>query len=288
MKDVQNMTDHRNIDIDRVGIKNIKYPITVKDRANGIQHTVADINMYVDLPRSFKGTHMSRFVESLNLFHGNIDITRFAWMLQHLKKRLHAGSAHIEMSFPYFISKKAPVTGSAGLLDYRVTFKAAINSDDELDQIIEIQIPTTTLCPCSKEISSYGAHNQRSIITLAYRANEFIWIEDMIEMAESGASCELYPLLKREDEKYVTEKAYDNPAFVEDVVRNITVKLSEDGRIVWFKVESENFESIHNHSAYAYVERDKRAQKTINDLVNAGAAAPFAPVYPFGSVQDRR
>ncbi|MBD3170820.1 MAG: GTP cyclohydrolase I FolE2 [candidate division Zixibacteria bacterium] len=279
MIDIQSMRDNRNIDIDRVGIKNIKYPITVGDRNNGHQHTIADVNMYVDLPRQFKGTHMSRFVEALNIYRGEIDISKFEEMLRFIKKKLKADKAHLEFYFPFFISKKAPVTGSEGMIDYRCSFRGAINGDDEIDLVIGIEAPVTSLCPCSKEISDYGAHNQRSIISLSYRSNEFIWIEDIIEMVESCASSEIYSLLKRQDEKYVTEKAYDNPAFVEDIVRNVTVKMMEDKRILWFTVESENFESIHNHSAYAFVEKDKRISKKAEDIINAGAGMNLTSVY---------
>jgi GTP cyclohydrolase I len=279
MIDIQNMRDSRNIDIDRVGIKNIKYPITVRDRDNGHQHTIADVNMYVDLPHQFKGTHMSRFVEALNLYHGKIDITRFDEMLKHIKQKLNAGSAHLEFHFPYFINKKAPVTGSEGMIDYRCSFMGAINGDDMIDLITGIEVPITTLCPCSREISDLGAHNQRSIVRLSYRAEEFVWLEEIIDIVESCSSCEIYSLLKREDEKYITEKAYNNPAFVEDVVRSITAKLSLDDRIGWFEVESENFESIHNHSAYAYIEKDKRASDDIADLLKTNAGSAFAAAF---------
>ncbi|MBD3233708.1 MAG: GTP cyclohydrolase I FolE2 [candidate division Zixibacteria bacterium] len=279
MIDIQNMPDERNIDIDRVGIKNVKYPITVRDRANGHQSTVADINMFVDLPRQFKGTHMSRFLETLNIYHGKIDITQFDDMLKYMKRKLRASKAHIEFSFPYFMAKKAPVTKSEGLIDYRCSFKGAVNGDNEIDIVTTIEVPVTTLCPCSKEISRYGAHNQRSIITLSYRSDGFIWLEEMIELAESCASSEIYSLLKREDERYVTEKAYDNPVFVEDVVRAITEKLNSDKRIIWFQVESENFESIHNHSAYAFIERDKRTANQVADLIDVAAGSAAAGVY---------
>ncbi len=267
MIDVQNRLDNRNIDIDRVGIKNIRYPITVRDRSNKMQHTVAEINMYVDLPRHFKGTHMSRFVEVLNIYHGEIDIKHFDEILKYIKNKLNANSAHLEFYFPYFISKKAPVSRSEGLLDYRCSFKGAINGDNKIDIVVEVEVPITTLCPCSKEISEYGAHNQRSIVKLSYRAKDFIWLEEMIETVESCASAEIYSLLKREDEKFLTEKAYDNPSFVEDVVRSITIKLMEDERISWFYVESENLESIHNHNAYAFIERDKRVESEKLSLI---------------------
>ncbi|MBN2226681.1 MAG: GTP cyclohydrolase I FolE2 [candidate division Zixibacteria bacterium] len=261
MKDIQSSYDDRNIAIDKVGIKNLKLPIVVKDRNRTVQHTVADVNFYVDLPHHFKGTHMSRFVEILNEYRDALDISRLDEILQHARTKLHALKAHLELTFPYFIEKRAPVTGSPGLIDYECTISATGNGKNKTDVVLTIKVPVTSLCPCSKEISDYGAHNQRSIITLAVRKNTFIWLEELIRLVEDKASCEIYSLLKREDEKYVTEHAYDNPAFVEDIVRAITETISNDERIDWFMVESENFESIHNHSAYASIERNLRAER---------------------------
>lgn len=253
MIDIQKQTDHRKIPIDQVGIKNLKYPIKVLDRKNGFQHTVADINMYVDLPHHSKGTHMSRFVELLHDFQYEVSFDSFATILQEMKKILDAASSHVEMKFPYFIEKKAPVSGSPGLVDYTCSLVGRCDGQGEIDIVSELQIPITSLCPCSKEISDAGAHNQRGEVRLLTRFKKFIWIEDMIDLVERAASCELYSVLKRVDEKYVTEKAYDNPKFVEDVVRDIAQELQKDENIIWFSVSAENFESIHNHSAYAKI-----------------------------------
>ena len=252
MKDIQNHRDDRNIDIDQVGVKGIRYPITVLDKDLGEQQTVAEINMYVNLPRYYKGTHMSRFVEILNEHSRRISLENFPEILEEMKDRLDAESTHMEMRFPYFISKPAPVTGSRGLMEYQCAIKGSLNCESDL--IVKIHVPITTLCPCSKEISEYGAHNQRGEVRLQVRFKKFVWIEDMIKLVEESASCEVFSVLKREDEKFVTEKAYENPMFVEDIVREIALKLREDPNITWFAVESENFESIHNHNAYAYIE----------------------------------
>ncbi len=251
--DIQNLPDDRNIRIKKVGVKNIRYPITVRDKKNGIQHTVASVNMYVDLPQHFKGTHMSRFVEILNTYRGDIAIRNFSRILDDIKKTLDAKSAHLEIEFPYFIEKEAPVTHAKGLMEYICRFCGSSNEQE--DFYVGIVVPVTTLCPCSKEISDYGAHNQRSIVTVNIRFKKFFWIEDIITLIEKSASCDVYSVLKRPDEKFVTEKAYDNPMFVEDIVREIASKLSMDDNITWFTVEAENFESIHNHSAYAFVEK---------------------------------
>lgn len=255
MKDIQNHEDDRNIDIDQVGVKGIRYPITVLDKNMGEQQTVAEINMYVNLPRYYKGTHMSRFVEILNEHSRRISLQNFSQILEEMKKRLNAESAHMEITFPYFIKKAAPVTASEGLMEYRCTFKGSLNKGSDL--VTTITVPISTLCPCSKEISEYGAHNQRGEVRLRVRFKKFIWIEDLIQLVEESASSDVYSVLKREDEKYVTERAYNNPKFVEDIVREIALKLNADPNITWFSVESENFESIHNHSAYACIEKHK-------------------------------
>ncbi len=255
MEDIQNHKDHRNIDIDQVGVKGIRYPIIVLDKNKGKQHTVAKINMYVNLPRHYKGTHMSRFVEILNEHSKRISLQNFSEILEEVKTRLNAESAHMEITFPYFINKNAPVTGSEGLMEYKCTFKGSLTKN--LDLVTIIRVPVSTLCPCSKEISEFGAHNQRGVVTLKVRFKKFIWIEDLIKLVEEAASSEVFSVLKREDEKYVTEKAYENPMFVEDIVRDIALKLNNDSNITWFAVESENFESIHNHNAYAYIEKHK-------------------------------
>ena len=255
MKDIQNERDHRQIPIDKVGIKNLRYPITVLDKEKGYQHTVATINMYVDLPHRDKGTHMSRFVEILHLFRPEVSLKRISEVLDQMKRHLNADSAHIEVTFPYFIEKTAPVSGSPGLMDYTCRFTGASNPEEPVDLISEIIVPISSVCPCSKEISDAGAHNQRGEVRLATRFQRFIWIEDMIDLVESSASCEVFSVLKRADEKYVTETGYTNPKFVEDVVRDIAIKLKQDDNITWFSLSAENFESIHNHSAYAYIEK---------------------------------
>ena len=255
MKDVQNHRDTRNIDIDQVGVKGIRYPITVLDKDQGEQQTVVQINMYVDLPRYYKGTHMSRFVEILNEHSRRISLQNFSEILEEMKKKLNAKSAHMEVTFPYFIKKAAPVTGSEGLMEYKCTFRGSLNSGSDIVTIIHV--PISTLCPCSKEISEHGAHNQRGEVKLQVRFKRFVWIEDLIKLVEDSASTDVYSVLKREDEKYVTERAYNNPMFVEDIVREIAQKLVDDPNITWFAVESENFESIHNHNAYAYIEKHK-------------------------------
>jgi len=254
--DVQNSADTRQIAIDKVGIKDIRHPVRVKDRTEGEQHTIACFNMYVNLPHNFKGTHMSRFVEILNLHEREISVQSFRVMLSEMTERLEAEAGHIEMSFPYFINKTAPVSGVQSLLDYEVCFIGEIR-DNKPQMKIKVVVPVTSLCPCSKKISDRGAHNQRSHVTVTATTKDFIWIEELIELVETQASCELYGLLKRPDEKYVTERAYDNPKFVEDMVRDIAARLKEDERVSAYVVESENFESIHNHSAYALIERDK-------------------------------
>ncbi len=256
IEDVQNRADTRQITINKVGIKDIRHPVRVRDRSEGEQHTIANFNMYVELPHNFQGTHMSRFVEILNEHEREISIKSFKTMLKEMGERLEADTGHIEMSFPYFINKKAPVSGVESLMDYEVTFTGELNKDStSLD--LKVVVPVTSLCPCSKKISSYGAHNQRSHVTVSVKANSFMWIEELIEMIEAQASSELYGLLKRPDEKYVTEYAYDHPKFVEDMVRDVANLLNNDDRIDAYVVESENFESIHNHSAYALIERDK-------------------------------
>lgn len=250
IEDVQNLPDIRQLAIDKVGIKAIRHPVKVKDKTGGAQHTVATFNMYVHLPHNFKGTHMSRFVEIINANEREISVENFQMILNEMANRLEAKSGHIEMTFPYFINKSAPVSGVKSLLDYEVTFIGEVNNGQH-DIQVKVLIPVTSLCPCSKKISAYGAHNQRSHVTVTIALKEFMWIEDVITMVEAQASSELYGLLKRPDEKYVTERAYDNPKFVEDMVRDIASAFNKERRIKNYIVECENFESIHNHSAYA-------------------------------------
>jgi GTP cyclohydrolase I len=250
--DVQSTADTRRLAIDRVGIKSIRHPARIKERAGGLQHTVAQFNMYVGLPHQFKGTHMSRFVEILEAHEREISPDTFRVMLREMARKLEAETGHIEMTFPYFVSKKAPVSGVASLMDYEVTFLGDIRGGEE-SFTLKVAVPVTSLCPCSKKISERGAHNQRSHVTIAARINTFVWIEELIDLAEGEASSELYGLLKRPDEKFVTESAYDNPKFVEDLVRDVAARLNADSRVTAYVVESENFESIHNHSAYAMI-----------------------------------
>jgi GTP cyclohydrolase I len=253
MKDIQNQRDYRQIPIDKVGIKNLRYPIRVLDKKDGYQNTVASINMYVDLPHKYKGTHMSRFVELLHLFRPEVSLKRFSAILSQMKEHLNAASAHIEVLFPYFIEKKAPISRSPGLMDYTCRIIGASDPKGKVDLISEVIVPISSVCPCSKEISDAGAHNQRGEVRLSVRFKKFVWMEDMIELVEEAASCEVYSVLKRVDEKYVTEKAYTNPKFVEDIVRDVAKRIKEDENITWFSVGAENFESIHNHSAYAQI-----------------------------------
>ena len=253
LRDMQAEPDLRRINIDKVGVKDIRYPIVVLDKKNRFQHTIASINMYVDLPHHFKGTHMSRFVEILNEHRGEVSVKNFPKILEKMKRRFNATTAHLEVEFPYFMEKPAPVSRAKGLMEYGCRYSGTLG--EEKDLVIEVVVPVLTLCPCSKEISERGAHNQRGMVRVAVRFTGFVWIEDIIREVESSASSPGFSLLKRVDEKYVNEHAYDNPRFVEDVVREVAVRLGEMNKISWFRVEAENYESIHNHSAYAFLER---------------------------------
>jgi len=266
VEDVQARADTRQIPINRVGIKDIRHPVKVKDRSAGEQRTVATFNMYVNLPHNFKGTHMSRFVEVLH-HEREISVESFRVMLAEMTTRLDAESGHIDMCFPYFVMKRAPISGVESFMDYQASLIGEVR-DGEAVMWIKVVVPVTSLCPCSKKISERGAHNQRSHITIEARLKEHMWIEELIDIAESEASCELYGILKRPDEKFVTERAYDNPKFVEDMVRDVATRLNSEPRISAYVVESENFESIHNHSAYALIGRDKDSEHS------AGPVAP--------------
>ncbi len=255
--DVQSARDSRQLAIDKVGIKAIRHPVRIQERSGGAQHTIATFNMYVGLPHHFKGTHMSRFVEILEAHEREITVQTFQVMLREMVEKLEAEEGHVEMSFPYFIEKKAPVSGVKSLMDYEVCFTSEIVKGQQSFRM-KVVVPVTSLCPCSKKISERGAHNQRSHVTVTARTNDFVWIEEIVDIVERQGSSELYGLLKRPDEKYVTERAYDNPKFVEDLVRDVAAVLNLDERIDAYVVESENFESIHNHSAYALIERNKR------------------------------
>ncbi|NJK92103.1 MAG: GTP cyclohydrolase I FolE2 [Blastochloris sp.] len=254
MQDKQSERDHRKLRIDKVGVKGLRHPVEVSDKARSRQNTVATLSLSVDLPHHFKGTHMSRFVEVLNSHGTLIQVEAIPKILRALQDKLEAKSAHLEMEFPYFLAKKAPVSQASGLVDYVVRFDAEARGK-KTEFRVTVVVPVTTLCPCSKAISARGAHNQRGYVTLTVEFKKTIWIEDLIALVEASASCELYSLLKRTDEKFVTEKAYDNPVFVEDLVRNVALRCNAHPDISWYRVEAENMESIHNHSAYAMIEK---------------------------------
>lgn len=253
LKDIQSQPDDRNLPINQVGVKDISYPIIVLDKAGGEQHTVARVNMYVDLPHQFRGTHMSRFIEVLNRCRNGISTMKIREILRDMERSLNAESAFFEVVFPYFITKEAPVSKEKAKMEYicRLVGQSSVEH-----YLLEVKVPVLSLCPCSKEISDYGAHNQRSVITIQIKSHEKIWIEDIVAVAEKSSSSELYSILKRDDEKYVTEKAYEKPMFVEDMVRSAAEKLMAMDGVLWFSVESENMESIHNHSAYARIVKD--------------------------------
>lgn len=261
IEDVQASLDTRRIAINKVGIKDIRHPMQIQMRDGQQQGTVATFNMYVNLPEDQKGTHMSRFVAILNTHDTPITVASFRTMLSDMTQRLDATAGYLQMTFPYFIRKTAPISGEQSLLDYEVTLTGT-HEHGNMDVQLKVLVAATSLCPCSKKISDYGAHNQRSHITINAKLTdnpaEPVWAEELIELAETQASCELFGILKRPDEKYVTERAYDNPKFVEDLVRDIAASLNQDERISGYTVESENFESIHNHSAYALIEHDKQ------------------------------
>ena len=258
--DIQGKADQRRVAIDKVGVKEVTYPMVLRTREGGTQATVASINMYVALPHHKKGTHMSRFLEVLN-DHSSEPLTpdRIPEITARIRDRLDAETAHFEATFKYFIKKAAPVTGQEGLMDYDVSFECTSNGSPETsDFIIGVAAPATSLCPCSKEISAYGAHNQRCRISAKVRCEGTVWIEDVVAMLEHAASSPVYAVLKRPDEKYVTEAAYDNPKFVEDIVRDLALALEAEDRVTWYEIDSENYESIHSHNAYAQIIRDKR------------------------------
>ena len=240
--------------IDKVGVRGLRFPIQIRDKAHAVQNTVATIGLYVDLPKEFKGTHMSRFIEVLNAHGGIVHVENIPDILHAMRRRLHAETAHLEMEFPFFLEKRAPVTRQMGVMDYTARFDAAA-CGKEIDFVLTVKAAVTTLCPCSKAISRYGAHNQRGEVTVAMRSRQAVWIEDVISIIEASASSELYSLLKRQDEKAVTERAYENPVFVEDLVRNVALRLNAHPDVTWYKVEAENQESIHNHNAYACIEK---------------------------------
>lgn len=256
LKDTQNEPDDRQIAIDRVGVRALRYPMQVRDKAREVQHTIATAALTVDLPHQFKGTHMSRFVEVLNEFGPELHVDNIHTILRELTIRLDSECAHVDFEFPFFLAKSAPITGAVGMMDYTARFAATLEKG-VVDFVVTVIVPVTTLCPCSKAISIHGAHNQRGQVTFAIRFTKPVWIEDMIRLVEDSASSELYSLLKRPDEKAVTERAYENPVFVEDLVRNIAARANRNPEIIWYRIEAENFESIHNHNAYALIEQHK-------------------------------
>ena len=269
MEDVQGRRDEREVALDRVGVSGLRYPIVVLDRDHQKQHTVAVLKMSVNLPHEFKGTHMSRFIEVLNEHRGEITMRTVPAILRDLRKKLDAESAHIHLVFPYFLERRAPISGASALMDYECSFDAAVNGGTD-KFVFGVRVPVTSLCPCSKAISDYGAHNQRGYITIDVQTirdpeNNFalVWFEELIDIAEQSASAPVYPLLKRADERHVTMQAFDNPVFVEDMVRNVALVLRNDSRIAWFRIDALNQESIHNHSAFASVEWDRSQVTTV-------------------------
>lgn len=253
MLDIQNLQDSREVPLQKVGVKCVKYPVSVLDKTKKIQNTTAKVNLFVNLPHNFKGTHMSRFIEVFHRYHNDISMKNFLDMLEEIRQKLDAERAFGRISFPYYIEKKAPVTNASGMMEYNCTYEGESSGKNEQNFFISVKIPVATLCPCSKAISEYGAHNQRGYVKVKVLYKDFFWIEDIISMVESCASTPLYSVLKRLDEKYVTENAYENPRFVEDVVREVYLGLKKMG-FTWFSVEAETEESIHNHNAYAYTE----------------------------------
>lgn len=284
LPDHANEADTRALDIDKVGIKDLAYPIQIMDRDKDVQHTVARANLYVSLPHHFKGTHMSRFIEILNLRRGEMTIRTMPKLLEEIQNRLGAEDAHIELRFPYFISKKAPISGVESLMEYQASFLAS-KRGGVVDFVLGVQVPVKSLCPCSKSISEYGAHNQRSLVDVRVRSSDFVWIEDVVAKVEACASAPLFALLKREDEKYITELAYENPKFVEDLVRDAVLSLQDLPGVEWLHVSAENQESIHNHSAYAEIEWSRDAatgqQPIVMEQPDTDTAAHDA--LPFGA-----
>lgn len=268
MIDVQDQQDHREVAINQVGVRDIRFPITVLDREHQEQQTIAMITMSVDLPHARKGTHMSRFIEALNAHAGVFTMHTIPSLLNELREKLIAATARITLTFPYFVLRRAPITGAAALMDYECTFDGMSGTSGR-DFVITVRVPVTSLCPCSKAISDYGAHNQRGTITISIRTHDnehgtphLVWIEELVSVAESAASAPVYPLIKRADERHITMQAYDRPAFVEDMVRDVAVALQRDARVKWFSVTAINHESIHNHSAFAHVEATNGSEVT--------------------------
>ncbi len=283
MEDIQNSRDDRQWPIDQVGVSELRYPIVVLDRERERQHTVGRVNLSVSLPHHFRGTHMSRFVEVLNEFRGELTMHTLPRLLHRLKQRLDANAARAEVCFPYFLTRAAPVTGAEAIMDYECGFLGESNGCSD-DFVLRVQVPVTSLCPCSKAISDYGAHNQRGHVTVEIKSvrgasgtPELIWIEEVIDWVEQSASAPVYPLLKRPDERHVTMQAYDNPAFVEDIVREVARRLRDDRRVAWFRVHVVNQESIHNHAAFARIEWGREAaEKMLVGVVDPAEGAEWA------------
>ena len=251
MNDIRREPNANRVSIDKVGVKGLRYPVVLLDKAHRQQHTVALISMYVDLSQEFRGTYMGRFVEILNRYHREIEIHKLGTILKDMRKELGAESAHLEMEFPYFIEKTAPVSGARGLMDYRCWISASLTNRFRLR--LGAAVPVATLCPCSKEMVETGAHNQRAEIRAAVEFRDFLWLEDLIDLVEDCGSSEVYSLLKREDEKHLTAQAFENPAFVEDVVRKVALRLEEHPLVTGYEVSVESYESIHHHDVYAHV-----------------------------------
>jgi len=260
VRDLQSEPDKRKIPIYKVGVNNVRYPISVLDRSGDVQHTVAQINMYVNLPHHYRGTHMSRFLEVISRHSVNLNMKELDKILKDTIKTFQCETAHLEVEFPYFIKKKAPVSMIESPMDYICRVEAQMSTEGKLKLLVEVNVPVHNLCPCSKEISKFGAHNQRGLIKIRVISSKLVWFEELIEIGEKSASAPIYSLLKREDEKFITEKAYKNPHFVEDTAREVARLLNNDSRIQWYSVEVTNFESIHNHNAYACVLRDNEAE----------------------------
>jgi GTP cyclohydrolase I len=259
MIDMQNQNDDRKVPIQKVGVRGLSYPITVLDKAKGVQHTTAQVDLFADLPHDFKGTHMSRFIEVFDAHRADLSMPKFLKMLEEIRESLETETAYAELNFPYFIEKKAPISEISSIMRYECGYSGRVGAGGR-EFFLKVGAPVQTVCPCSKAISERGAHNQRGIATVTLRLGPFFWIEDIVGLIEGAASSGVYSILKREDEKSLTERAYDNPRFVEDIVREIYLELEAIGKFPWFSVEAENFESIHNHSAYAYAECGKKHQ----------------------------
>ncbi len=257
MRDVQKENDPRNIQIDRVGVKGVNYPVILLDRDNKIQNTVAKISMSVMLPHHYRGTHMSRFIETLEEFYGRVSPSNLEAFTKRLCEKLDASESSVSFEFPYYFRKKAPVSKIESFSECNINLEASYEADKKFDMIIGLALNVQTLCPCSKEISRYGAHNQRALVNLKVRCKGLVWFEELIDLIEKSASAPLFTLLKREDEKFITEMSYENPRFVEDVIRELATELDNEKRILWYSANVTSFESIHNHDAFAEIERDK-------------------------------